>query len=109
MDASLIFKIDTEKGEYVCDKIMLGIKEKFMGLGAQSSAVERRSVMGEPFSSINYSCPKYYSKVFSHLSININNISKVPSDKYIMDNYFIRFYFNDGRTELKCIEIGSIG
>lgn len=109
MDASLIFKINTEKGEYTCDKIMLGIKEKFMGLGAQSSAVDRRAVMGEPFSSVNYSCPKYYSKVFSHLSININNISKVPSDKYIMDNYFIRFYFNDGRTELKCIEIGSIG
>lgn len=109
MDASLVFKVDSEKGEYVCDKIILGVKEKFMGLGAQSTAVERRSVMGEPFSSINYNCPSYYSTVFSHLAININKITSVPSDKYIMDNYFIRFYFNDGRTELKCIEIGSIG
>lgn len=109
MDASFVFKIDTDKGEYVCDKIILGIREKFMGLGAQSSAVDRRSVMGDPFSSINYNCPQYYKTVFAHLSININKIDSVPSDKYIMDNYFIRFYFNDGRTELKCIEIGSIG
>ena len=76
-----------------------------MGLGAQSTAVERRSVMGEPFSSINYSCPDYYRTVFSNLAINIDNVEKVPSDKYIMENYFIRFYFNEGRTELKCIEI----
>ncbi len=108
MDASVVFKVDTEKGSYVCEKIILGVKEKFMGLGAQSTAVERREVMGEPFSSINYNCPNYYKTVFQHLAVNINKISSVPSDKYIMDNYFIRFYFNDGRTELKCIEICSI-
>ncbi len=104
-DASVIFKVDESEGEYVCEKIILGIKEQFMGLGAQSTAVERRSVMGEPFSSINYSCPDYYKTVFSNLAINIDNVEKVPSDKYIMENYFIRFYFNEGRTELKCIEI----
>ena len=104
-DASIVFKVDEAEGEYVCEKIILGIKEEFMGLGAQSTAIERRSVMGEPFSSINYSCPNYYKTVFSNLAINIDNIEKVPSDKYIMDSYFIRFYFNEGRTELKCIEI----
>ena len=76
-----------------------------MGLGADSTAVERRSVMGDPFSSINYKCPSYYYTIFENLAININDINNVPSDKYIMDNYFIRFYFNEGRTELKCIEI----
>lgn len=104
-DASIVFKIDESEGEYVCEKIILGIKEQFMGLGAQSTAVERRNVMGEPFSSINYSCPSYYRTVFSNLAVNIDNIEKVPSDKYVMENYFIRFYFNEGRTELKCIEI----
>lgn len=108
MDASMVFKVDTEKGEYVCEKIILGVKEEFMGLGAKSSAVYRRKVMGETFSSINYSCPNYYKTVFKHLSININKTESVPSDKYIMENYFIRFYFNDGRTELKCIEICSM-
>ena len=108
LDASIVFKIDSEKGEYVCEKIVLGTKESFMGLGANSTAVERRSVMGEPFSSINYSCPDYYKTVFSHLGININNVKSIPCDKYILDNYFIRFYFNDGRTELKCIEICSM-
>ena len=103
--SNIIFKVDETEGEYVCEKIILGIKEQFMGLGAQSTAVERRSVMGEPFSSINYSCPDYYRTVFSNLAINIDNVEKVPSDKYIMENYFIRFYFNEGRTELKCIEI----
>ncbi len=108
LDVSVIFTVDEEKGEYVCEKIILGTKDTFMGLGAKSTAVERRSVMGEPFSSINYDCPDYYKTVFSNLAININNIDSVPSDKYIMDNYFIRFYFNDGRTELKCIEICSM-
>ncbi len=109
MDASIVFKIDKEKGEYVCEKIILGVKEEFMGLGAKSSAMERREVMGDTFSSINYNCPNYYKTVFKHLSINVNKIDGIPSDKYILENYFIRFYFNDGRTELKCIEISSMG
>ena len=79
-----------------------------MGLGSQSSSIERREIMGDPFSSINYSCPDYYKTVFSNLGININDIKSVPCDKYIMDNYFIRFYFNSGRTELKSIEICSM-
>lgn len=108
LDASFVFKIDNVKNVYACDKIILGIKEEFMGLGAKSTAVERRSVMGDPFSAIDYACPEYYKTVFEHLAININNVKRVPVDKYIMDNYFIRFYFNNGRTELKCIEIGAM-
>ncbi len=107
LDASLVFTVDTEKGEYVCEKIILGTKESFMGIGARSTAVERRNIMGDPFSSIDYNCPSYYKIVLSNLAVNVNNIKRVPSDKYTMDNYFIRFYFNDGRTELKFIEICS--
>ena len=80
-----------------------------MGLGSKSTAIERRQVMGDPFSSINYSCPDYYKTVFANLSINFNNINRIPSDKYIMDKYFIRFYFNEGRTELKSVEICLMG
>lgn len=105
LDATIVFKVDSEKGEYVCEKVVLGTKDEFMGLGAQSTSVERREVMGEPFTSIDYSCPSYYGTIFSNLGISINDLTKVPSDKYIMGNYFIRFYFNEGRTELKCIEI----
>ncbi len=108
LDASVVFKIDEAEGEYVCEKFILGTREDFMGLGANSTSVERRSVMGDPFSSINYNCPNYYNTVFENLAININDITKVPSDKYILDGYFIRFYFNEGRTELKCIEICSM-
>lgn len=108
LDASVVFKINEEKGEYACEKIVLGIKNEFMGIGSQSTAIERRNIMGEPFSSINYSCPNYYKTIFSNLAININNISSVPSDKYILGNYFIRFYFNEGRTELKCVEICAL-
>lgn len=105
LDASIVFKVDSEKGVYVCEKVIVGTKDEFMGLGAQSTAVERREVMGEPFSSINFSMPDYYKTILKNLAININNLNKVPSDKYIMDKYFIRFYFNEGKTELKCIEI----
>lgn len=108
LDASIIFKVDSEKGVYVCEKVVLGTKDAFMGLGAQSTAIERREVMGEPFSSIDYNMPNYYKTVLQNLAININDLTKVPSDKYIMDKYFIRFYFNEGRTELKCIEISSM-
>lgn len=108
LDVSIVFKVNEETGEYACEKIVLGTKQDFMGIGAQSTAIERRKVMGEPFSSINYSCPNYYKTVFSNLAININNISSIPTDKYIFDSYFIRFYFNEGRTELKCVEICSL-
>lgn len=108
LDASVVFKVDEEKGKYLCEKIVLGTKFEFMGLGAKSTAIERRNVMGDPFSSIDYSCPDYYKTVFANLGISINNIKSMPCDKYVMDNYFVRFYFNDGRTELKCIEICSM-
>lgn len=108
LDASIVFKVDSNKGIYVCEKVIIGTKDKFMGLGAQSTAMERREVMGEPFSSINFNMPNYYKTILQDLSININDLSRVPSDKYIMDQYFIRFYFNEGRTELKCIEICSM-
>ena len=108
LDASVVFAVDEEKGEYSCTKIILGVKEQFMGLSSKSTAIERRKVMGEPFSSVNYSCADYYGTVFTNLSININDTSSVPSDKYIYDSYFVRFYFNDGRTELKCVEIGKL-
>lgn len=108
LDASIVFKVDSEKGVYVCEKVLIGTKDTFMGLGAQSTAVERREVMGEPFSSVNYNMPNYYKTILQNLSININDLTKVPSDKYIMDKYFIRFYFNEGRTELKGIEICSM-
>lgn len=109
LDASMVFKVDENTNSYVCEKAILGVKKDFMGLGAKSTAVERRQVMGDPFSSINYSCPDYYKTVFSNLSINFNNINRIPSDKYIMDKYFIRFYFNEGRTELKSVEICLMG
>lgn len=108
LDSSIVFKIDGDEGKYVCEKIILGTKKEFMGLGKKSSAVERRNVMGEPYSSINYACSAYYRTVFSNLSVNIKNINSVPTDKYIMNKYFIRFYFNEGRTELKCVEICSL-
>lgn len=108
LDSSIVFKVDDKEGKYVCEKIILGTKKEFMGLSKKSSAVERRNVMGEPYSSINYACAAYYRTVFSNLSINIKNISSVPTDKYIMNKYFIRFYFNEGRTELKCVEICSL-
>ena len=109
LDAAIVFKVDSNKGVYLCEKVVIGTKDEFMGLGAQSTAMERREVMGEPFSSINFSMPNYYKTILENLGININDLSKVPSDKYIMDQYFIRFYFNEGRTELKCIEICSMG
>lgn len=108
LDASVVFKVDSNTGSYVCEKIILGTKEEFMGLGANSTAVERRAVMGEPFSSINYSCADYYKTVFANLAISVNDVTAVPSDKYILNTYFIRFYFNEGRTELKCIEICTL-
>ncbi len=108
LDAAIVFKVDSNKGSYVCEKVILGTQDEFMGLGAQSTAMERREVMGEPFSSINFCMPSYYTVILENLSININDTSSVPSDKYIMDQYFIRFYFNEGKTELKCIEICSM-
>lgn len=109
LDASMVFKVDETTNSYVCEKAILGVKKDFMGLGSKSTAIERRQVMGDPFSSINYSCPDYYKTVFANLSINFNNINRIPSDKYIMDKYFIRFYFNEGRTELKSVEICLMG
>ena len=64
--------------------------------------------MGSTFSSIDYSLPDYYKTVLSHLSINVKDIKNVPSDKYVYGNYYVRFYFNSGKTELKFVEISSM-
>lgn len=108
LDMSLIFKTDADSGAYVCEKMILGNKQTFSGLNSTSPRSEIIKVMGNPYSSIDYTFAKYYDTVFKQLSINLSSGAKAPSDKFLMDGYFVRFYYNNNRTEYLSIEISKL-
>lgn len=107
IDGVLIF-IKNSDGEYIFEKVIIGTKNDFMGLGNESSASERRNVLGQAYVSIFYSLNQNQKQAFSLLRINIQNSSSIPTDKYIFENYFIRFYFNNDKSRICAIEIGRL-
>lgn len=107
LDTSIIFK-EEEPGKYGCEKFVMGTKFKFKGLGPNSTRQEIESVMGKSFSSINFKLPEYYNNVFTDLTVDLRSKKSVPSDKFVMDNYFVRFYYNENKTQIKAIEASSI-
>ncbi len=108
LDTSIVFIPDAEKDTYLCEKIIMGTRDTFMGLKSNSSKDEIEQVMGQPFSSVNFNFSSYYDTIFSQLSINLSSKKGAPSDKFVLDNYFIRFYYNANRTEIQSIEVGSM-
>lgn len=107
LDMSLVLKTSEDSGTYVCEKMILGNKQTFSGLNSKSPRSEIIEVMGSPYSSIDYTFAKYYDTVFKQLSINLSSSAKAPSDKFLMDGYFVRFYYNSNRTEYFSIEISK--
>ena len=57
---------------------------------------------------IDYDLKKYQKSAFSVLKININNNYLIPTDKYIFENYFIRFFLNSDRSQIQAIEVGKL-
>lgn len=108
LNVSLVFKVDEELGQYVCEKVVMGNKYTFMGLGAKSSSQDVKNAMGSPYSSIKYSFADYYGTIFKQLSINLSVSDTPPSDKFIMDGYFVRFYYNQNKTQILSIEISTV-
>lgn len=108
IDTSIVFREDKESGKFSCEKFIMGIKYPFKGLTADSTKEEIEAVMGKSFSSINFKFPDYYDISFNDLSINLRSKTPAPSDKFLMDNYFVRFYYNADRSEIRAIEVASI-
>lgn len=108
LDTAVIFKAD-EEGAYTCEKMIMGLRDGIFGLKATSSQEDIRNVMGQAFSSIEaHRFAKYYDTAFNQLSINLSSKKAAPSDKFIMDNYFVRFYYNDNKTEIKAVEVSQM-
>ncbi len=107
IDGVLIFTKNSDD-EYVFDKVIMGTKNDFMGLGNESSALERRNILGQAYVSTSYSLNPNQKQAFSLLRINVQNSSSIPTDKYVFENYFIRFYFNSDRSIICAIEIGKL-
>ncbi|MDR1241040.1 MAG: hypothetical protein LBK29_04190 [Oscillospiraceae bacterium] len=106
LDLAVTFK--SEEENLICEKFILGVKHDFRGLGARNTAAERRSVLGEAFSSINLKTTPVHQKVFKLLGIILSSSENIYTDKYIFDKYFIRLIFSGkDREEVRAIEIGK--
>jgi len=107
IDSAMIFE-ENEDGEYIFTRAILGTKNEFMGIKKDSSVIERRNILGQAFVSIDYDLKNYQKSAFSILKININNNYLIPTDKYIFENYFIRFFLNSDRSQIQAIEVGKL-
>ncbi|BED92776.1 MAG: hypothetical protein RsTaC01_0658 [Candidatus Paraimprobicoccus trichonymphae] len=107
LKVSVVFYLDPEKEEYSCQKIIVN-PENFMGLSAESTLEDRGSLLGKTFSSAKYDLPDYYKTIFSHININVNSMNEVIGEKYNLEKYFIRFYFNSDGKKTEFVELGTI-
>lgn len=107
IDSAMIFE-ENEDGNYIFTRVVLGTENEFMGIGKESSIIERRNILGQAFVSIDYNLKNYQKSAFSVLKINLDNNYLIPTDKYVFEKYFIRFFFNKDRTQIQAIEVGQI-
>lgn len=95
---------DTQTTEYTCERVIMNMKnEKFKELSKFSTQDEIESVMGEPFVSMSFHLNNVYSAVFDKLLIDLKN--EAPTDKFVEEGYAIRFFYNNSRSEIMCIEM----
>jgi len=106
IDTAMILAINSE-GEYVLEKVVIGTKNDFMGIGVKSTPIERRYLIGQAFTSTNFASTVSHKSAFSALEIRFDDYENIPTDKYVFEKYFIRLFFNTDRSELRAIEIGK--
>lgn len=107
IDSVAIFE-ENEENDFLFTRAIIGTKNEFMGIGQESSTIERRNILGQAFVSVDYNLNDYQKSAFSVLKINIDSNYLVPTDKYVFEKYFIRFFFDESRNKIKAIEVGQI-
>lgn len=107
IDSVMIFGKNSD-GNYVFERAILGTKNNFMGIGAESTTIERRNILGQAFISTKHDLNEYQKAAISMLRISLEKNYSIPSDKYMFENYFIRFYFNSDKSKIQAIEVGKV-
>ena len=105
VNTSIVFTSDEDSGDYICEKILLGNKDTFMGLKSDSTKNDIINVLGTPYSSVDYNFAKYYDTIFKQLSVDLKSGEKAPSDKFLMDQYYIRIYYDKDKSKYLSVEI----
>lgn len=111
---SMIFNNNSQEdvdsiGSYTCDKIIINLKNTtFKGLSLRSSQAQVTGLLGDPYSSINYAVPKPMESAFKALSIDIKSSSMTPCEKFIMENYMVRLFYNQSKEIILAAEVSSI-
>ena len=62
-------------------------------------------MLGTPYSSVDYNFAKYYDTIFKQLSVDLKSGEKAPSDKFLMDQYYIRIYYDKDKSKYLSVEI----
>ncbi|MDR1364640.1 MAG: hypothetical protein LBJ32_03315 [Oscillospiraceae bacterium] len=105
-DAAMVLKSEDEN--FICERVVLGTKEKFMGLDARSTSVERRNKLGKIFSSTILKSEQFHQKAFQYLKLSISDYERMNCEKYIYNKYFIRIIFSSSdSSEFRAFEIGN--
>ena len=106
---SMLFKENAEDKSYTCEKIFVNLKNTtFKGLSNKSSQEEIKNLMGNVYSSIDYKFDSTYDALFQSLAVDIKSGVSYPSDKFIMENYFVRFYYDTNREKILSVEISLV-
>lgn len=108
LDVSMIFDPD-EKGEkYTLTNVMMGTKNAIFGITANMKSNELNEIFGSVYASSPFTFSKIQQDIFNQLGISLKGSTSAPSDKYLMDSYYIRIYYTSDRERIECVELGTI-
>lgn len=102
--AAISLPNETNDG-YVCQKIICTIGVGFGSLTDSSTVEQIHALWGEPYSALAYEFPDYYHRIFSGLNLSYGTNQQIFCEKYQQSGYYIRVYYDEGRTKALAVEI----
>lgn len=92
--------------EEACEQILIASQEKAMGITFYMDEKKVHDLMGIPDFTVNY--PIEYSDIFIALGIDVKKGDKLYGDKYIMENHYIKIYYENNGEKVIAVEIGGM-
>lgn len=108
LNVSMIFGIDSTGENYVLNKLIMGMKMPIFGIKANATETEISESLGELYSMSKFTFDTTQKKVFGQLGLSLKGSDSTPSEKYLMDSYYIRLYYSQSKDKIESIEVGTI-
>ena len=97
--------VDDGTGLYTCQRVLVDVDEKFLDITKDTTEEELGTLLGERFSTLTIDLTAERAAAAKQLSIELPSSGR--ADKYLMNTYYIKLYYDAAGTKIAAVECGS--